>query len=300
MISKPTVLILGAGASIMYGFPSSKELREMIISRFRSPTTTLYEEYNRMGFQNRTVNEFSEAFRQSGVTSIDSFLEHRPEFMKIGKNAIAEALIPFETETSLFGREIDWYGYLLDKMNTPIQEFSKNKLRIITFNYDRSLEWYLFKALQSRYGLRIEEAIDLVKQIGIIHLYGTLGGMMWEDDGRLYNPSTDRPEIYKARDKLKIIYEHISEIQEFDWAHKELLNAKRIVFLGFGHNKENVARLAPDKWCRSDQILQSSGYGLTDLEKKCINRLYDRELDFGNSDWDILKFLREKVDLEEK
>ena len=37
-------------------------------------------------------------------------------------------------------------------MNTPFEDFEKNLVSVITFNYDRSLEQFLFISLKSRYG----------------------------------------------------------------------------------------------------------------------------------------------------
>jgi len=46
----------------------------------------------------------------------------------------------------------DWYQYFCDKLNTSFEEFDQNKISIITFNYDRSLEHSLFTALKNSYG----------------------------------------------------------------------------------------------------------------------------------------------------
>ncbi len=300
MIYKPTVIILGAGASMMYGFPSGKELKDLVIRLYNKEGSALDKHREAMGIQKNQVKSFCEALSQSGVSSVDAFLEHRKEFLMIGKTAIAEVLIPFEDESKLFTKDGDWYGYFLDKLNSPLDQFHENMVTIITFNYDRSLEWYLYKALHARFGLKEERVIELISKIPVIHLYGTLGGLPCENNGRFYNPSKERQEIYLARDNIKIIHENNSEFEEFKKAREILRAAYRIVFLGFGHNKVNVMRLKPDSWRRTNQVLQSSGFGLTDLEKKGINRLFDREIDFGKSEWDILKFLRERVDLEER
>jgi hypothetical protein len=126
VITIPTVLILGAGASAMYGFPSGVMLRRQILGRLGSPTTQVLDNYGHMGFEPRTVREFATGFSNSGVTSIDAFLEHRTDLINIGKMAIAEALIPFEDEGALDGRESDWYGYLLDRMDSSVEEFDRN------------------------------------------------------------------------------------------------------------------------------------------------------------------------------
>ncbi len=216
MVTIPTVLILGAGASSMYGFPLGSELKQNIIQRLSQEGTALYEQYSLMGFEQTLVKKFRDALKQSGVKSIDAFLEHRKEFIEIGKTVIAEVLIPNENESNLFNSDSDWYGYLLDRLNSSPENFDKNKLTILTFNYDRSLEWYMFNAFQARYGLTKQDAIQVFNFVPVIHLYGSLGNLPWEEDCRPYSPLNDRPNIYLARDKIKIIHENIIEDTEFN------------------------------------------------------------------------------------
>ena len=98
MITKPTVLILGAGASMPYQFPSGKKLREKICREIKEPLKDLFD----VPSKKAEVEHFISSFSRSGTSSIDAFLEYRTEFMEIGKLAIALALIPSENEGKLF------------------------------------------------------------------------------------------------------------------------------------------------------------------------------------------------------
>ena len=309
MISKPTVLVLGAGASQKYGFPSGTELKNQVVRTLSGEGSSLFERYSGMGYNEQEVRRFRDALKQSGVPSVDAFLEHRQEFLGIGKTAIAEILIPYENENKLFGASEDWYGFLLDRLNTPFDRFQENQITILTFNYDRSLEWYIFKALQARYGMNNLDAINLLKKLRTIHLYGTLGGLPWEN-GRAYQPSIEWPkpnvtygpeikfDIILASNKIKIIHEGILQDQEFTRALEALSAAKRIVFLGFGYNKVNVERLRPKEWRSLQDPVLGSAFGLTELEKTVARRYIEHRTEFGEKDWDVLRYLREKVDLE--
>lgn len=298
MISKPTVFILGAGGSMMYGFPSGRELKDLVIRLYRKEGPALNKHREAMGLDEYLVKKFCVDLSQSGVSSVDAFLEHRKEYLDIGKTAIAEALIPFEDEAKLFPKESDWYGYLLDNLNTPLDRFIENQLTILTFNYDRSLEWYMFKALRARFGLNEDRALELVGMIPVIHLYGTLGGLPWENNGRPYHSFNDRPEIYLARDKIKIIHEDVGKDKEFEKALVALSTAKRIVILGFGYNGVNIGRLRPARWAFCDHPIRGSAYGMTEQEKAYAKKVIGHAMSFGNTDWDLLRFLREKVALE--
>ena len=89
MIKVPTVLVVGAGGSIPYGFPSGFGLkREFNSNDFRKAMEFTFGE--------STANDFLDTLLTSGVPSVDAFLGRRPEFTEIGKFAIAAALLPKE------------------------------------------------------------------------------------------------------------------------------------------------------------------------------------------------------------
>jgi hypothetical protein len=134
VITIPTVLVLGAGASCPYGFPAAKQLKNRICEVFsnRDVIRRLAEGLSRSGDQ---FLEFREAFWRSGTSSVDAFLEGRPEFLDVGKLAIAYCLIPFENDGNLYlpsTNDGDWYLYLSERLNQSFDEFKNNKL---SYNY---------------------------------------------------------------------------------------------------------------------------------------------------------------------
>ena len=91
MIRTPTVLVLGAGASMPYGFPSGQGLKENIIS-FGAEVHKRIEHLPRC--TQERFQEFQRELRYSSQSSVDAFLEHRPELVPLGKALIALAWIP--------------------------------------------------------------------------------------------------------------------------------------------------------------------------------------------------------------
>jgi len=148
MIEKPTVLILGAGASVPYGFPSGRGLKQIILKSLgTSGIMNLRQIMKDLGFEPSIVESFRNDLFYSGWSSVDAFLEYRPKFIEIGKLAIALLLFPFELEDKIFKEkdsENSWYHHLFEKLKTNFDSFDKNKISIITFNYDRSVEHFLF------------------------------------------------------------------------------------------------------------------------------------------------------------
>src|SRR5260370_8060338 len=136
MIDVPTVLVLGAGASAPYGFPSAPELKTNICDAFQSDSTACRYLSENVGIDANEFFSFREALRKSGQISVDAFLEHRTEWIPIGKLAIAYCLMPYEEEENLFPCDLrrggDCYQYLFGKLTAPFKTFTKNPLSTST------------------------------------------------------------------------------------------------------------------------------------------------------------------------
>jgi hypothetical protein len=107
MITTETVFILGAGASMPYGFPSGEQLVDKSIEYLKGRLLERYE------FNPTEIRVFESELTASRKRSVDAFLEHRPEFRTIGKTAIAYGLL----ERELFDSKVpvrDWYNWILD------------------------------------------------------------------------------------------------------------------------------------------------------------------------------------------
>jgi hypothetical protein len=248
VIAKPTTLILGAGASAPFGFPTGHDLLRQILSwADTSPGKTnplLFE-----GFKPEEVDKFRTSLLKSGKTSVDAFLEHQPDFIPIGKWVMAMALIQFENEAQLFNPNKEhWYKYLFNRMNAKFDDFGQNKLSILTFNYDRSLEHYLWTALKNSYPKTPHECAKQLEKIPIIHLHGDLGELpvLSRTAARFYHPDVNTHEVKIAADRIKIIHEDVTKAWQFLRARKILSESEIICFLGFGYNEVNMERLGFD------------------------------------------------------
>jgi hypothetical protein len=296
MITVPTVLVLGAGASAPYGFPSGSGLRDNIIGTLNSPESASFKQLREMSASVSLLANFGEALSYSGMSSVDAFLEHRREFIEVGKVAIAQALIPLEVETNLFYAERRWYQYVFERMSTTFDEFQDNKVSVLTFNYDRSLEHFLVTAIRHKFGKSESESASKVRKLKIIHLHGQLGLLPWQGgDGRPYGIATDNRFLEDAAQQIKIVSEDMSEAPQFAVAHEILGSAEKVLFLGFGYNPTNLKRLLPD------QLPQCKFFGsrldITDVEAQPIRRLMPSIM-LGNPSQDVLSLLRGDVPID--
>lgn len=300
MITVPTVLVLGAGASIPFGFPSGRELLISINRQIAGPSSQLGRHLMELGFRPEHIQDFGRSLFYSGQPSVDAFLEHRGEFVEVGKAAIACALIPYETPEKLYHRfeHIHWYEYLYAQLDTSPDRFPENKLGVITFNYDRSLEAFLVNALQHTYGISESAAAAMLSSLPIIHVHGQLGALRClssDGEGRPYEPTVDSVALQKCIQEIKIIHEAPEEDTEFARARDTLSKAQRICFLGFGYHPANIERLGVLEV--TGRPMHGSAYGLADAEQQqVISRMRGR-ISLGLRHDDCLGYLRHEFAL---
>jgi hypothetical protein len=302
MITRQTVIVLGAGASQPFGFPSGIELKNNIVRDLAktNPASPTYSLMLSAAFRPAAIEDFRSALQNSGKMSVDSFLEHRADLLRVGKAAIAAALAPYESTDALYLAPGSWYDYFYDKLNARFEEFDHNSVKVLTFNYDRSLEHYLFTSLRNCYGKSVGECAQKLRSIEIVHLYGQLGE--YPPIGRpeasiRYGPTMDAESLIIASDGIKIIHEGEGNTEAFDRAHEILRSAEQVCFLGFGYHPANVERLFGYDHHGGPPITGST-MGLT--RKECANISVSIErLGIGrvhippHPEWDALTFLRE-------
>lgn len=250
MITTPTVLVLGAGASAPFGFPPGSTLLNRVVEALGSDI----KKRNQLvasGFSEGLITEFRIALSESAQPSIDAFLERRPKFVALGKAVIAQALIPFERHGELSNpsrQEKNWYRYLFQQMQVEkFDQFRENRLSVITFNYDRSFEHFLVTALSSAFEEDRGKCIEQVCAIPIVHVHGQLAPLPWQalrqSFCRDYEKKATPEIILKAADGIKVISEGDESSPEFEQARELLSEAMKIVFLGFGYHETNMKRL---------------------------------------------------------
>lgn len=255
MIATETVLILGAGVSKPYGYPTGKELlRELYIETGRPRWKDLLMAH---GHTESDIQAFRSELVGSQLPTIDAFLAHRPEFRELGHASIAISLLAKEDPgvfSDLGRREAGIYSLLFQRWAAPAwDDLGRNKLSIVTFNYDRSFEHFFFEALKHSYNKSDGAVADFLNTnaIPIIHVHGILGPLPWQSqtDGHEYaqllnsgvSPHTIGERIAKA---AKGIYTDTgSAPQEFIFAKERIRTARRIYFLGFGYDALNLERL---------------------------------------------------------
>lgn len=284
-LTKPTVLILGAGASMPYGFPSGDQLKERIISSLESfprragPGTQLENVLHESNIQYDQIEEFRDELAGAQHITIDRFLQNRPKFEMLGKLAIAATLIPFEADSiapmlqpwkayARFKPALTeaWYPYLAKQLNLGATDWGRGLLTIITYNYDRSLEHYLFTVLKSTCELSREECWKIFRTIPIFHMYGELGPYNPIRNGLAYGSPLSFPIAREAAKNIQMMHESRDKgvIQQ---AQEAIREASVVCFLGFGYHRENLAPLGIQSGTPDKKIF-GTAYQVTESEQR--------------------------------
>jgi hypothetical protein len=312
MSSGRTVFVLGAGASKPYGLPLGNELFREVVRDFSQHESHFHdgrgmrqlvesgirkEFLNAAPFNQSNVDNFINALRYSGFTSVDEFLEKREEFVEIGKAIMALELLRREKGDALWEGDQNWMQYLYGKMATEkFEDFgTKNPASFITYNYDRTLEYFLHASLMNGYGKSSQECLTALKRVDVIHLHGRLCYLPWQGKKNIveFGETQITPQILEmCQREIRIVHENIDDRdEEFNSARSFLREAERVYFMGYGYAPQNVDRLNFKEV--KPRICEGTAVQLTHMERgSIIKRLGTVTL----HDMNCLTFLRERVD----
>lgn len=274
MFKDNTVFVIGAGASDEFGLPIGwklmREIKEncsFAIDQFgrliSGPRDIFYHYERKYGRElQENVQDFNERLKaalqiRDGIDSADSIDEYiyryseNPLVAEVGKLQIAYAISKAE-EASILGPDSSFTDDISVADKTWIWPFFKSlinglkaseakkigsNITIICFNYDRCIEHYLEHALiRSFYGMKLDEAREIVKNINIIHPYGKLGDL----DDMPYGKSDRFPLM---AENLITWSETIKEPTIIDDMVQAIKSAKQLVFMGFGFANQNMQLL---------------------------------------------------------
>ncbi len=287
MIEKKTVLVLGAGASKDYGFPLGKELVKEICDNIY-PNSVWVNTLPLVGIEPKLALRFRESLCDLRPLSADAFLEDRRnlEYADACKAASALALMNHEIAASLEAWD-GLYITMYHRMETQPERFvaSASNLTFVTFNYDRSLEYFFWARCLAMAHRNQQQAMDLYKQVRIIHVYGLLGipDFLCDDpaDRRCYAYSEDISNLKACMRNMHIITEQPQNTALNFISQNPLRSAEIVCFLGFGYAPSNVLKLQiPHEWYREKKTY-GTAFGLSANQKAEVSQLFDNAIELG-------------------
>ena len=308
MIKTPVTLILGAGASKPYGFPTGKELIDDIANLHDKPQTDLPGwiggKDNTFDLDLNRLWELAKRLKFSDPISIDDFLKHNRHLLDIGKTAIACHIAYSEKPRKLREPNYNsgehnpdhWYPELwhrlIDGLTEPDQ-IADNALTIITFNYDRSLEHYLFHNIGNHFhGLKTEDIANLAASIPVYHVHGTIAPHpYYNTEGVSFAKAKAPGVIHKSKQHIHVIHEKKPDTV-LQQACNALLHSDNIGCLGFGFHLENTMLLGMDSLPSGIEPINATAYNLTQRECARIKETTGVAINFTESEYRCLDFLR--------
>lgn len=230
--------------------------------------------------------------------SIDNFIDsHRadPKIAECGKLAIALEILKAERASKLFvdssniynklkfeNVEETWFNafFQLLALNTQLEEIPQrlSRVKIVSFNYDRTLEHFLHQAIQNYYGCSSEEAAKALDSLVILHPYGSVGALPWQQPSTIavpYGGQLGSSALLSVASTLRTFTEGTSsEESQITQIRSSVRDADTLVFLGFAYHKLNLELLfgpGADGPVRHLKQVYGTAKGLSESNKKAIS-----------------------------
>jgi hypothetical protein len=282
-----------------FGYPSGSELKRKIVG-LQDNESELMRWLLASGFSRDTIVGFAKALSESPFSSVDRFLEFTlGKYREIGCAAIATEIL-LRSQDLVNQREYFWMEIIFGVLAPQFEEELRDKkLVVITYNYDCSFEFLLWRGLQS--SIDLQRAKATFDSIDVIHLHGQIAPS--NDPQQLPSVCTDviQDSFKNLETGIRSFHEQNPEMDQFIRARKAIQAAKRVCFLGFGYDGVNLEHLlrGSEKPDFTAKFVCGSAFQRTEIENRNVNEeFFGGRLLFGKSDWDASRFLRESGVLE--
>lgn len=305
MFRSKTTFIVGAGASHEVGLPVGSGLKAMIrniLSIEVMPSGQLNGDHRIIASLMHILRDNKDLMSMADLvglcrrisenmflaSSIDNYLDaHRDDVIlsKIAKFAITISIIDAEKNSHLmenssgFSEEKvseTWYYEFFNMLvrNVPLTEVESifDNVSIITFNYDRCIEHFLYKSLKKWYSLNDDRVVQLLNNLRILHPYGRVGGLPWQESGPVveYGDSSF-DNVHIISDSIITFSERISD-EKYLFEIKECVaNCHTLVFLGSAFHENNMDILKSNSQTQINRIF-GTAYGTSDYDVDLIRK----------------------------
>ncbi len=170
--------------------------------------------------------------------------------------------------------------------------FDASNLRVITFNYDRSFEFYFWRAFRATFNLNDAEADDMLQRIEVVHVYGHCGELRTGVEVVPYGGNDGHADqAGKASNSINVVAPR-SLPPATERVRQIIAESEPLCFLGFSFWKENLDLLGLNK--TSKHIFASAFHLAEGVRRKVKDRLspdFNKRLAFGEPSQDVLAFV---------
>lgn len=303
------VIILGAGSSKSYGFPTGDELLKIIINgsiKLKPDMQDYYDndEINEIHKFNKYYtqcinfykkkytyddNKFRSDLKTSSTKTIDTYLSNsnNVDDEAFAKFAISSIISFYENIEQMRKDSHDgWMEYLFNqRISYQLKDFLDSPPTIITFNYDTFFEHKLIKHLEKEHSYKDADSYILDKQF-IKHVYGNLNNSSYKEHTyevkeyiqgdkiiRLEVNEIDFDKIEENSRNINFIRAEAEETSKIEEIRNIIKNSKKIYILGYGFDKFNNEILFKNEefFINDHREVFFTGFGLENSLKKALN-----------------------------
>ena len=326
-MARNTVYVVGAGACYEIDLPVGDKLKEefsrtlfMTFERgsFSKGNYDLYQALRRHTGNNiDETNAYLKECRHIRenmplAISIDNFIDSERSNEKLavcGKMAIVDAILAAEKGSKIFldkykgvrkihfpSLEETWYlpffRTLTENCNADDLPARFSAITLVIFNYDRCIEHYLIQALMSYYRLSEENAVGIIRHLTIIHPYGTVGSLPWQDRSSStvmeFGGDIQASQLMDYARRIRTFTEGADSAQMGQLRYN-MTHADRLIFLGFAFHPLNMELLSASANFKYENPGKIQCFGTAyeasknDQNSICssINFLYEREVEIN-------------------
>jgi hypothetical protein len=277
---KNVVFILGAGSNQNYGFFSGEGLKNYCCYEFKKRLDKFPNIDNPPGILKKDAEILSEIANTRSHDNIDQILSMNADLELVGKFAIVDAILHCERHSYPFAQlnlYISLFRFIRKGINHPneFEQIFENDFTFITFNYDRSLEYYFYNALHN-FKRNLQNLSDIYRRVfKIYHFYGTLGSILKGEANYLeFGSNPDPFKLIDASSSIEVL--HNDKLPSNFIAIQDALKKANIVFfLGFGFDDENLRKLRIPETLSHDCNVYGTGINIGRKAQR-LNELFKK------------------------
>lgn len=274
MIRSRVTFVVGAGASKEVGLPVGTDLKDRIAKKLNlkfdfGSVVQGDPEVGQLVATRPNAGAFHEGAKQirdamPQAISIDNYLDARQDnqpLVECGKWTIAKCILEAERKSDIYFSPPDslnfkrvattWYNSLFQLLTQDVRRDGLGEIfdcvDIISFNYDRCIEHYLYHALANYYRLDPPDAFAVMRKLRVIHPYGKVGDLPWEA-GEMpvgYGATVSSSELEEIALRLRTFTEQVEDEDAVDRIRTAVAKSETVIFLGFAFHSQNMSLLAP-------------------------------------------------------
>lgn len=244
------------------------------------------------------------------AASIDNYINEQadPELARLGKFLIVASIIFHERKSFPVGAKQTFdrtapnrlwdalgkdgqrrgFEYLRETWLVPFFRTLRGKvsfdqfksrlesLTLVVFNYDRSIEFFLYHAIRNYDDLSHDQACELIAKVDIIHPYSFAAPLPWQYGGGLDNGDLESPDLagILLRDDSIRTFGEAEAARRREDAQKAILHSRSVAFIGFGFLDINLNYLGQGQDLRfgngGRRRVYATTFGLSDFRENNV------------------------------